>query len=33
MVRDMNSGKRDDVARDVAQELTQRHGEEKTTVS
>jgi amino acid transporter len=33
MVRDMNSGRRDDVAHDVAQELTQRHAEEKTTIS
>src|SRR4030095_1320193 len=31
MVRDMNSGLRDQVARDVVQELTQRH-EEKSTV-
>jgi nucleotide-binding universal stress UspA family protein len=33
MVRDMNSGLRDEVARDVTQELTQRHTEEKSTVS
>jgi hypothetical protein len=32
MVRDMNSGIRDDVVRDVAEELTQRHAEEKSTV-
>jgi hypothetical protein len=28
----MNSGIRDDVVRDVAEELTQRHAEEKSTV-
>jgi amino acid transporter/nucleotide-binding universal stress UspA family protein len=32
MVRDMNSGIRDDVVRDVAEELTQRHADEKSTV-
>jgi amino acid transporter len=32
MVRDMTSGMRDEVARDVAKELTQRHAEENFTI-